>query len=583
MSIVSGPDRTNDRILEALDAACHDRLLESVGFDGYRFTHNVIRDVIWHDLGSATRAALHQQVGEALERESRETAPEVLAYHFGRGGDHAKEILYLERAGDKARTLFANGAAEAFYRELMERLDQFSRPADAARAREKLADILRITARYDEALEVLDRAAQLYRRAGAPSLGYWHVMAQWGRVHARRGTPESGIERIQALLNASHAEEPSAGLAALEITLAELYYVSGHYSEQLTAAERGAAFARALHDDRLITQANQWRSTAMLFLGQSDEAIPILKEVMFQSEEIGDLSYHLYALNHVALAYIQRGEFSNSDRYIQRGLETATLRGDAVQMALMTYYRGVLNVYIGDWKVARGAFEHAVALVRQVATAWTSAYPLLGLGHLCLLEGQWDAAGRFLQEAITVADRSGNLQALRNALAPLIERDLLEGRPKVARGRLDRLLDRQNAQEDEGVAQALALLAWTQLEQDELDRAAESASRGEARARADHNQIALVEVLRVRAMLAMRHRHWDEGTALLAEALTHSRNMPNPYQEARVLYLAGVLAFQSAHPEVARPHLEQAVQILTRLGERLYLDHVEQALARLSS
>jgi tetratricopeptide (TPR) repeat protein len=573
----------------ALDAVCRARLLAEAGEDAYEFAHNLSREVVWNDLGAARRAALHRRVAETLEHEPGEA--QALAYHYARCGEREKAAEYLERAGDRAQAMCANTAAESCYRELVERLDELGHGGAAARAREKLGVVLRTRARYDEALEMLDRAVQGYRTAGDRE-GQRQAIAQIGRVHARRGTPEEGLARIQALLNAPGTGEPaaaSAGLAALYVAQADLYYSTGRYHEQLTAAERAAGLARALHDERLLTQAEQWRSTALLTMGRPEEALPALEEIIPAAEALGDLSSHLHALNQVALAYIQQGEFAKSEAYIARALAAAEQRGDPVQVALMIYNRGLLGISSGRWRQARADFEQAATVMRQVPLAGTAAYPLLGLGHLSLLEGRWEAASRSLQEAITVAERSGDLQALRYALVILAERDLLEGRPEVARARLERLSARRHvdmaewAGADAQDAQILALLAWTHLELGNTAEAEELAANSTVRARAEQHQLALIAALRVQALLALRRQAWQEAARSLDEALSLSRALPSSYDEARTLYLYGLLDARRGAAPAAHNRLQEALDILNWLGERLYAEHVERALADLPS
>ena len=281
-----------------------------------------------------------------------------------------------------------------------------------------------------------------------------------------------------------------------------------------------------------------------------------------------------------ALAYIQRGEFATSRSYIERALSVAELHGDPVQLALMAYNRGMLEIYTGEWQQARVDFERAAATMRQIGMAWTSAYPLLGLGQLCLAEGHWEDSARYLQEAIMLAERSNDLQALQYALAALVERDLLEGRPEVARARLDRLLERQTSSRAESSAHILALLAWTHMAIGDLAQAQELAAQSAARALSEQNRLALIEALRVRAMIVTRQRRWPEAETNLGEALSLCRAMPCPYNEARVLYLCGVLDAERGKFDAARVHLEAATALLSRLHERLYAELVENALVR---
>ncbi|HEX8994438.1 MAG TPA: AAA family ATPase [Ktedonobacterales bacterium] len=574
--------RDEAEVVRALDAACRARVLTEVGEDDYQFAHNLIREVIWSDLSAAQRAILHRQIAETLERQPGGGAPEALAYHYARCGEREKAALYIEQAGDRAQAMHATSAAERCYRELVTRLDELRRPTDAAAARAKLATVLRIEARYDESLDLLEQAVSAYRVAHDAE-GERQAVAAIGRVHARRGTPVVGIERVRAMLQAAAASEPSAGIAALSVALADLYYAAGRYREQLAAAEQALSQARALGHTLLVTQAEQWRTTALLTLGRPGDALEALESVIPTAEALGDLSSHLHALTHAAMAYIQRGEFATSRAYIERALATAQQRKDRVQVAFMVSNRGVLQFYTGDWKQARADFERAAAMLRDIPLAWASSYPLLGLGRLALAEGQPGVAVRQLNEAISLAERSGDLHALRSASAALSERDLLEGRVEAARQRLEQLSERERALDDEGTPEMLAYYAWALLELGDIARAQEVVAQSQSRATAEGNRLAVVEAVRVGGLAAMRSKRWQEAERLLSEALSLSRDMGCPYNEARALYLAGLLSAEQGEVTLASERLIAALAILDALGERLYRSHVERATARLLS
>ncbi len=582
MSVAERHSRNETEALDALDAACRARILIEIGEVDYQIAHNLIREVIWGDLSAAQRALLHRQIADTLERQPGGALPEALAYHYARCGEREKAALYMEQAGDRAQAMHATTATERYYRELVTRLDELRRPTDAARAREKLATVLRIEAHYDESLELLEQAVQAYRAAHERE-GERQAVAAIGRVHARRGTPATGITRIQALLQTAGVGVATAGVASLQIALADLYYAAGRYREQLAAAEQALTLAQALGNDILLMQAEQWRTTALLTLGRPGDALAALEEVIPTSEALGDLSSHLHALNHAAMAHLQRGAFDTSRAYIDRALITAQERNDLVQVAFLTCNRGTLHFYMGEWKQARADYERAAEIMREAPLAWASSYPLLGLGHLSLGEGQWGVAARQLGEAIALAERSGDLHVLRPAIAALSERDLLAGHPEAARKRLAQLREREHALGEEGTPSIMALLAWIHLELGEDAQAQELAAQSASRAVAEHNRLALIEALRVGAMAAIRQGRWQEAESSLNEALSLSQTMQCPYHEARVRYVFGLLGVARAAADQASAQLIAARAILRTLGERLYCDYVERALAGLAT
>lgn len=574
----SQPGWDADDFQLALDALCRARVLVEVPGGRYQFAYSLMREVVWNDLGAARRAVLHRRIADALEREPGQPPPEVLAYHLARSGQHEKAVVFLERAADAAQAMYANSAAETLYRELVAELNELGWIAQRARVLEKLGGVLRIQGKYDEALSVLERAVQDYRLVG-DSEGLRQATAAVGRVHARRGTPDAGIARILPLVKEVGGAEPTAGMGALHVALAELYYAGGRHQEQLAASERALDIARARSDDRLLTQAEQWRSTALLTLGRAVEAVPALEEIIPVAEALGDLSSHMHALNHVALAYIRRGEFDTGGAYIDRALAAASTRGDPLQAAMMTYSRGLVGLYTGDWRRAREDFDAAAAALRRLPIASGLEYPLAGLARLSVLEGRWDAATASLKEAAALAERSGDARALRSALIAAAERDLLQGRPEAARGRLEGLLDRKERDGGEGVAHLLAVMAWACLELDDAAKAEEWLAEGTTRERAEQDRPALTEVLRVRGMLAAKQQRWDAAASSLAEGMALCQAMHYPYGEARIHYEYASLESARGDTAAAREHLRAAAALLGTLGERLYAARVAAALA----
>src|SRR5262249_10126169 len=111
------------------------------------------------------------------------------------------------------------------------------------------------------------------------------------------------------------------------------------------------------------------------------------------------------------------------------------------------------------------------------------------------------------------------------------------------------------------------------------ERAETLIAQGSERARVSQQLLAWVDALRIQALLRIRQLHWAEAEAALEEALLLCRAMPYPWAEAKALYVCGLLHQAKGEQEVARKRLEAALAICARLGERLYAEQMEQALA----
>jgi class 3 adenylate cyclase/ABC-type transport system substrate-binding protein len=84
----------------------------------YEFRHGLVREVAYASLLAPRRRSLHQQVGETLERwvlEGRSVDAGLLGGHFAQAGDAGRAADYLLRAGDHARSVFAERDAVECY------------------------------------------------------------------------------------------------------------------------------------------------------------------------------------------------------------------------------------------------------------------------------------------------------------------------------------------------------------------------------------------------------------------------------------------------------------------------------------
>jgi tetratricopeptide (TPR) repeat protein len=566
-----------EQTLEALDALSRARLLVADGDATYQFAHDIIREVVEAEVGALRRKVLHRRVAQVLENAAVGGSVGQLAYHYARSAEAEKALLYLERAGDQALSLHANAEAEGYYRELAQRLEHMGRQEVAAPAWEKLGGVLRLLAKHDQALAAYEQAITRYRVLDDVE-GIGRATAQLGWVHARRGTPEAGLARVQPLLAALRESTLTAhGLATLEVVVAELCLVTCRYREQLQAAERAVALAQAAEVLPVVAQAELRQGTAYFYLGQSEQAHQHLQQAIQLAQTAGDLWSLCRAWNALCLVYQCWGALEQASSSSERALEAAGQLGDPTAIAFLETVAGDTAFSLGHWAQARTSYTHAARLMDQVGTSWISPFPLLALGTLALAEGQAERARQLLAEAITLAEGMGELLALRSAHRALAEWELLDGRPEAALSRLTPLLDRPDQQETH-VTLLLPLLAWASLEGGALEEAQQWCREGIRRAVAGSYQPALVEALRVQGVLLSRQGQHQEAEQALAESLVMSRAMSSPYAEVKTLYAAGQVSLRHGVAAPARERFEAALAICVRLGERLYAEHIEAEL-----
>ena len=614
--------RPEEEVLVELEAVGRAHLLEEEGPDAYLFPHDVIREVLEANLGARRRAILHWRIAEALEQGEGAQQVELLAYHYARSDAQDKAAIYLERAGERAQAQYANAAAEGYYQDLVERLDRLGRTLDGARVRERLGLVLRTAGRYDQAMAVLEQAAETYRASGdLDSLG--RVMARLGRLYVMRLQMEEGIQRLQPLLESMEASGPSHGLAAMEAALAHLFFATGRYREQLAAAERAMALARRLGHDQILVEAADRRGLALLMMSRVKEALQMLEEAQRLAEATSELDSLRRTLSNLARIHRDRGDLDRARTYLERALAVAHQQGDPAQVATLTSYRCELDFYQGAWERAWMDSGRALRMAREMGTSWSLGHVLVHHAQLCLATGSQETARGHLEEMLSIPGVRGNsslhsqepwraggpaadrrvagasthvqrvlapnmlsilghtdLHVLRPAYRLLAECDILEGQPETARARLLPLLDRPGLEEWD-VTALLPTLAWAHLDLGDPVQAEDTLALAFRRARAGNHRLALAEALRVQALLALRQERWVEAERALDEGLALAEQMPYPYAEGRLLHLYGRMHGRKGERGPALERLEAALMIFQRLGARRDMEQAQQDLAAL--
>jgi tetratricopeptide (TPR) repeat protein len=408
--------------------------------------------------------------------------------------------------------------------------------------------------------------------------------AQLARAYARSGRPGAGRDLLTPLLDGSQqmkevSEHPETH-ALLLTALADVCFHGGDYREQLASSERAVSLWRAIGNAPSLVDALDLHGVALRLLGQWQDALRELQEVASLMEQTGALYVGAHAGNHLCYCYLQSGQWNLAVAAIERAQNAAERAGSGSMLGGAYFPRGLQSFYAGDWPTARMWFERAADLLGGKLYS-ISLYAPLGRGIIRLATGEKETGLNFLLEALALAEQRGFLFGKDRIQRELAEAELVMGRASSALMRLESRVTQPVRQEENDVTPMMPLLAWVYLElgggQDVealLDRAA-------AQARIQHHHLALVDTMRIRGLLYARQRRWQEAAHALDEALALCRSMPHPYAEAKALYIYGQMHLARDEPERAREDFTAALAILNRLGERLYAEHVERALAEI--
>jgi tetratricopeptide (TPR) repeat protein/transcriptional regulator with XRE-family HTH domain len=556
-----------DEVLTGLEVAAAARLLDEDEDAAYRFRHDLIRETIEGDLSAGRRRLLHRRVGEMLEQEKRPSV-ESLAFHFGLSDDDDKAMCYLERAGTEAQQRCAHAAAADFFRRTIERSTHAGRLKESASTREKLGSALYMMAKYDEAIDVLERAVELYRVQGNEE-GVRRAAGRLAEAHFRRGTGREAVDRVVALAaddRLGRAGGGSEGTIALREGLLRLLFGKASYKQMLTAGRSLVRVGRATGNARLLTMGQRAEGAALIFLGRLPEGVAVLERSL-QREPAADEVERIAEIAVVlSSAYLAMGSLERSEALSRRILPLAESLGDRVTIAAHTLCLGVACHLRGEWEEARTYLQRADALFAAAGPSSISVRLAAARAPCLIWEGQWEQARRYLEHTLQLARSMRVEPTERIALSLLAELDLLEGRPKAAVARVEPLRDADVTWNDGVLLPSTLAAAYLALS--DVTQAEPLAERALAEARRMETWTYGIGALGVRAMIEARQGNQERARRTLEEGLRRAQSMPFPYGQARLLETYALLDHQRGDNPSADARLAEALAIFKRLGAR---------------
>ncbi len=147
----------------------------------FRFVHTLIQQYMYRQLGTAERAALHQEIAETLEMLYKEDIAVVaipLARHYREAGVREKAVEYLLQAGDQARSLYAHQEAVDHYQQALAYLKEIGATEQTARTLMKLYLVYHSSFDFQRAQKVLEECNALWQRLAECNINRLLPLAQ---------------------------------------------------------------------------------------------------------------------------------------------------------------------------------------------------------------------------------------------------------------------------------------------------------------------------------------------------------------------------------------------------------------------
>ncbi|MFF0429465.1 ATP-binding protein [Streptomyces sp. NPDC004520] len=454
---------------------------------GLTFRHPLLRRTCYELLTRLRSRQLHAAWGEAVLRH-RPHDVDAVASHLWRAED-PRAADHLRPAAERAAALYANEAADTYYRRLLPLIADD--PSLAAEVGLDHGTVLHRMSRYEEAADVLRTALDAARRAGDADASVT-ITARLAEALVRMGRHEEA----RLALDASRPGPGTAADAVASHRLAQAIslFAEGRHAEAVkpaTVSARAAARLAGRSGSRALARALAQQAAALGMVHRLPEAQEVAQEALRHAVAGEDPAVQAIVLSILRENCRRTGRLTEALAHGEAAARLADRVGSPEAQSFERTNLAELHLLLDRVPEAEEFARAAIRTARQQAER-TLPFACAALARI-LMTRQPDEARALLADGESVAERTGEQQALDEVMLAQAELALRTGRPGSALELLDRVTSSPRA---------ACVRGWALIRTGRREQAA-----------------ALLEAEAVRAQQAGQHLLVVETTTALALAL----------------------------------------------------------------
>lgn len=520
-----------ESLLDAIRELLHLRFLEEIQ-EGYRFHHDLIRQVILARMDEAERRQRHQDAARIIEA-TRPEQVEGLAFHFTEGRLWEKAIHYHQQAGLQAARAFAYVSALAHY----------------------------------------DQAVGISGLVGEPTETVFNLHAGREKILDILGNREAQNEAIQIML--ALAGEDIQKLCQAHLRRAWFLAETSRYEEAQSEARQALELGKNSRDLSAQAEALNTLGTAFTWQGKTAEAAPPLKEAIALAHRAQDYRAEARYRRALASALLGIREYDAAQKEAETSLEQAAQQNDPLEQAEVFNLLGIIHMEHGDPETARGMYEQSLQLSCKAGYSYGEGRALTNLGNLHYFQGRLNKTLECYDQAIDIfaslEEKRGEVQLRLNRAS--ISLNMLGNTPQLIEDAQFALEYAMRTNDPLSKGQALTVLAEAERQNGDYKAARKHLTQGIQEMELGGDLWLLVQEYRTLGMLNIEEKRPQEALENLEHALSICRERGLTSMEVPIIAIRGLALLQQGHLNEALQATSEAVSRLKSDVEQGYLLH----------
>jgi hydrogenase-4 transcriptional activator len=542
---------------------------------------------------SAQKLALAAVELGIVERISQVTVRQILSGRRHSEADGKQRKLSLSGGGRRGK-LFLILGKEAAASADFERAVEYLRSAlsegalsqeEEATARTLLSQALEELSRYEEAYDVIRQyeAVQAQAVLSAGLRARVRLRIGWVHSHLRR-VPEAIASLNEAkklfleLQDELGVSEAHYALGRTYIEINEFRIARDHLLAAVGAQQRAV-------DRQLLARIYNQLGTVDLNEGAFSSACENYRKAL----ELADGSANTNLLGAILLnlgtaIHLHSGQREQSDAHYKQAIVYLEKGGHKRYLATAYNNLGDNLRYYGLWSEAIEYLNKSIETAEQVSDFRVAATACITLAEILSSKGEFSEAESYLKRSLEWARSCDDKWLESNALRIWAQVQSRQGHRQAALKSLRQALRLSTSIGDlHGVTLAQIELAAVHLLQGGLDQAREYIELAQGRLKEEESLFVSGLVQRFCGQLEASSGRFAEARQHIAQSISIFSTAEIPYELARSYYEMGLLLEKAGDASGSLSNLEQARGIFEKLGAKLDLGLVEEAISRVAS
>jgi DNA-binding CsgD family transcriptional regulator len=599
LAAVSGLD--HDALIAAIDELRGADVLterEDAADIVYDFSHPLLQETLYAELGLARTRTLHGAIGEALERLYGDRAMShagELAFHYARGDTRrlaAKAVQYLRAAGRDASAKYANREAADYLAAALSIAETGGSEADDA-AHDVVTDLARVRQRlgdYPTALALWERALEAARQVDDPAR-IASIERTIGLARYWGGAFDEALAHYDASIEAARRAGDHPLEARVLIARASCLQAIGRTADSRVQIERALEIATAIGDEGLLARVHRGLLLLYVWTGPAEKAREHGLRAIALAESSGQRS--VAWSTHWALAML--GGLSGKSEEIRRHLVDAHRIADELRSPLFRVWTAEVEIEyaagIGEWDHGVALAERTIDMARTLGQRTLLPRVLVWLGLLHLGRGDVERGKACVDEAWDLSMTNESSTGVRDVFAVvpahigraayhLTMREYVEA---IRVGEEGLRIAHGSGHVVWTIHRLMPVIAEASLWAADLSRASSLAERMRRESTVLGQRLGLAWADACDALVQQLHGNTERAISLLRGAAEALEAIPFVADAARVRrQLAHALA-DAGQPEEATRELRRAHEVFAHLGAERELDATRDQLRELGA